>query len=116
MICYQTDKLVGCARDTKATRNHIGMKGCKCSSCEVWSSVFIVKFSVRFKTSISGFAPSEAKLTLKSPVQIIGFLSSSDPMIAVESGVYSTKSLCMKVITAATGLPGHIKTFDWTCY
>ncbi|GFU25307.1 hypothetical protein TNCV_1739511 [Trichonephila clavipes] len=69
------------------------------------ASVFIVKFSENFKNLMSGFDSSEAKLTLKSSIKIIGFLSSSDPMIAATSDLYSTKTLWMKVITAAIGLP-----------
>ncbi|GFX06977.1 hypothetical protein TNCV_1555801 [Trichonephila clavipes] len=72
------------------------------------ASIFIMKFSVCFKNSLSGFASSEAKLTLKSPIKIIGFLSSSDPEIAAASVVHSTKPLWMKVITAKTKLPGNI--------
>ncbi|GFV59296.1 hypothetical protein TNCV_2340371 [Trichonephila clavipes] len=35
-IFENIDKLVGCVKGTEATRNAIGMRGRKCSSCEVW--------------------------------------------------------------------------------
>ncbi|GFW08519.1 hypothetical protein TNCV_2775411 [Trichonephila clavipes] len=35
-ICYQTDKLAGCARDTHTIRNPIGMEGRKSRSSKLW--------------------------------------------------------------------------------
>ncbi|GFX06978.1 hypothetical protein TNCV_1555811 [Trichonephila clavipes] len=97
--------IIDCSRSRKREKNCINRGSV--SFCS-FSSINIMKFSVCFKNSLSGFASSEAKLTLKSPIKIIGFLSSSDPEIAAASVVYSTKPLWMKVITAKTKLPGDI--------
>ncbi|GFU87868.1 hypothetical protein TNCV_964241 [Trichonephila clavipes] len=37
VIRYQTDKLAERVGSTKTTRNPIGMLGCKCRSCKIWS-------------------------------------------------------------------------------